>query len=63
MAGFFDNLETRSDDAREADLVSALPQQIARAGLADVEAKAITSRGALAKLPVLRKSELSKAQA
>ncbi|KIN74799.1 Phenylacetate--CoA ligase [Sulfitobacter guttiformis KCTC 32187] len=67
----FDDLETRSAQARAADLALALPAQIARAqGLAgyagsldDVEAALITSMSALADLPVLRKSELGKAQA
>ncbi|KZY49543.1 AMP-binding protein [Sulfitobacter sp. KE29] len=67
----FDDLETRSADQRAADLAQALPQQIARAqGLAGygdtlkgVDAAQITSAEALADLPVLRKSELGKAQA
>ena len=67
---FFDHLETRSDDQRNADLARDLPQQIARAqalagyreSLADVDAAAITTIAALAQLPVLRKSELSKKQ-
>ena len=68
---FFDTLETRSADERAADLARALPEQIARAkgaagyaGLLDgVDPAAVTSAEALAKLPVLRKSELSRAQA
>ena len=67
----FDDLETRSADQRAADLAKALPQQIARAqglpGYGDtlkgVDAAQITSAEALADLPVLRKSELGKAQA
>ena len=67
----FDDLETRSADQRAADLAQALPQQIARAqglpGYGDtlkgVDASQITSAAALADLPVLRKSELGKAQA
>ncbi len=67
----FDDLETRSAQARAADLAAALPKQIARAkGLAGysgaldgVDAATITSVDALAALPVLRKSELGKAQA
>ncbi|MFG6529657.1 MULTISPECIES: phenylacetate--CoA ligase family protein [unclassified Sulfitobacter] len=67
----FDDLETRSADQRAADLAQALPQQIARAQslagygdtLKDVDAAQITSAEALADLPVLRKSELGKAQA
>ncbi|MFG6590216.1 phenylacetate--CoA ligase family protein [Sulfitobacter sp. 1A12157] len=67
----FDDLETRSTDQRAADLAQALPQQIARAQglpgygetLKGVDASQITSAEALADLPVLRKSELGKAQA
>ncbi|WP_027235680.1 phenylacetate--CoA ligase family protein [Leisingera caerulea] len=68
---FFDTLETRSADERAADLAKALPEQIARAKSAagyatlldGVDPAAVTSAEALAKLPVLRKSELSRAQA
>ncbi|WP_372604088.1 phenylacetate--CoA ligase family protein [Actibacterium sp.] len=71
MPRHFDQLETRSPDERAAGLAKALPQQIARAksapGLAallgDVDPDSITSVEALAALPVIRKSELSKAQA
>ncbi|OIQ41698.1 MAG: AMP-dependent synthetase [Roseobacter sp. MedPE-SWde] len=67
---YFDTLETRSDDQRANDLTAALPAQIALAqtavgyagNLADVDATAITSPSDLAALPVLRKSDLSKAQ-
>ncbi|UWR43029.1 phenylacetate--CoA ligase family protein [Phaeobacter inhibens] len=67
----FDSLETRSADARAADLAEQLPQQIARAmaapgygeSLRSVNAATITSPEDLAALPVLRKSDLSKAQA
>lgn len=67
----FDALETRTPDARAADLARALPQAVAQAqaapGLAvhlgDVDAQAITDRAALARLPVLRKSDLVAAQA
>lgn len=70
MKQYFDASETRSADARAADLMRALPAQIARAlaapGLAAhlgaVEAAAITSAAALALLPVLRKSDLGAAQ-
>jgi phenylacetate-CoA ligase len=66
MADHFDTLETRDPAAREQDLFARLPAQIARAlgapgwakHLAGVDAKAVTSRAALAKLPVLRKSTL-----
>ena len=61
-----DPLETRSADAREADLFSRLPAVIAaalttpgyRAHLGDLDPAAISSRAALARLPVLRKAEL-----
>ena len=67
---YFDDLETRSADARAADIARLLPGQIARAQtlagyagtLAGVDAASVTDVAALAKLPVLRKSELSKAQ-
>lgn len=67
----FDDLETRSATERAADLAKTLPQQIARAqglsgygdALKEVDAAQITSIEALADLPVLRKSELGKAQA
>jgi phenylacetate-CoA ligase len=66
----FDALETRSADARAADLARQLPQQIARAqalpgnsALKQVDADTIISRAALAALPVLRKSDLAGAQA
>lgn len=67
----FDDLETRSADARAADLAAALPAQIARAqglsgysgSLDGFDAGAVTSVADLAALPVLRKSELGKAQA
>ena len=66
----FDSLETRSPEARTADLAQALPRAISAAlnapGLAahlgDVSPDAITSPEALAALPVLRKSALVEAQ-
>jgi phenylacetate-CoA ligase len=66
----YDSLETRSDDQRAGDLATALPRQIALAqtaagyagSLKDIDARAITSAADLAALPVLRKSDLSKAQ-
>jgi phenylacetate-CoA ligase len=71
MNTFFDSQETRSADQRVTDLARDLPKQIANAmaapGLAKmlvgVDAAAITTREALASLPVLRKSDLSGAQA
>ncbi len=66
----FDALETRSAEAREAALTEALPAAISRASeatgmaahLGDVTAQDVTSREALARLPVLRKSDLVQAQ-
>lgn len=66
----FDTLETRSEDERAADLAQALPNQIARAqsaagyaeSLAGVDASTIRGVEDLVDLPVLRKSELSRAQ-
>ncbi len=68
---YFDNLETRSADERAADLATALPQQIATAKalpgyserFAGVNPAEVTSAQQLAHLPVLRKSEIGKAQA
>ena len=54
----FDDLETRSADAREADQTAAINAQIARVGGMDQ----VTSLADLAKLPVLRKSDLSARQ-
>ena len=63
----FDALETRSADERGAALRRALPAQIAHAAarapafaarLRDVDPAAVTSRAALAAVPVLRKSDL-----
>jgi len=70
MGRFFDDLETRTPEARAADLAVALPAQIARAqalaGYGDklngVDAAAVTSVAALPSLPVLRKSDLGAAQ-
>ena len=70
-AEFFDALEARDPAVREARLMAALPAQIAHAQrhagafaatLAGVNAAAITSRAALARLPVLRKHELLERQ-
>ncbi len=70
MNPYFDALETRSADAREAALMRDLPTALARAmsapGLAAhlgaVDPATITTRAALARLPVLRKSDLGAAQ-
>ncbi|RFO95954.1 AMP-dependent synthetase [Rhodoferax lacus] len=67
----FDALESRTPEVREAALLAALPRQIAHAKqssaafaalLADVDPASITSRAALATLPVIRKSELQERQ-
>ncbi|QCO56134.1 phenylacetate--CoA ligase [Pseudorhodobacter turbinis] len=53
----FDALETRSQDAREADQLAQLRVQLARVGL-----PAVNSLSDLVKLPVLRKADLSARQ-
>jgi phenylacetate-CoA ligase len=66
MSEFYDALETRDPAAREKELFARLPDAIARAmsapgwaeHLKGVDPKAVTSRAELAKLPVLRKSDL-----
>ena len=66
MSEFYDGSETRDPGEREADILSRLPQAIAAAmrapayadWLKRVEPAAVTTRDALAALPVLRKSEL-----
>ncbi len=68
---FYDTLETRDPQARERELLAALPKQIAHAKahapayaalLRDVDPASVTSRAALARLPVVRKSELIERQ-
>jgi phenylacetate-CoA ligase len=71
MTAFYDDLETRSADARAADYAQRLPEQVARAQalagyggrLDGMDAPSVTDMAALAKLPVLRKSDLGQAQA
>jgi phenylacetate-CoA ligase len=72
MAEHYDALETRDPEGRERDLLARLPQQVAHAKanapgfariLADVDPRAVTSRAALARLPVTRKSDLKALQA
>jgi phenylacetate-CoA ligase len=67
MTSFYDALETRDPAQREEQLLAALPRQVAHAQqrtaafaqiLDRVDAAAITSRDALATLPVTRKPEL-----
>ncbi|MEL6314740.1 MAG: phenylacetate--CoA ligase family protein [Pseudomonadota bacterium] len=70
MSAFYDDLETRSAEARAADLARDLPAQIARAQalsgyagrLETVDSGTVTDMSALARLPVLRKSDLGEAQ-
>ena len=71
MTSFYDALETRSSAEREAAFMAALPQQVAHAQqassafaeiLAGVDAQAVTSREALAHLPVTRKTQLAERQ-
>jgi phenylacetate-CoA ligase len=72
VASSYDALETRAPEERERALAVALPKHIAHAKqhapgfariLKDIDARAITSRAALAQLPVTRKSELKALQA
>jgi phenylacetate-CoA ligase len=67
MNEYFDALETRDPAERESALMAALPKVVAHSQknsrafaevLKDVDASRITSREALAKLPVTRKHEL-----
>jgi phenylacetate-CoA ligase len=65
-ADYFDALETRDPQLREHEQVAQLHEHIARAvaapgwakQLAGVDPASVTSRAALAKVPVLRKSDL-----
>ena len=71
MTRFFDDLETRSADERDASFAESLPEQVRRAralpgygaALSEVVPGEVTNRDALARLPVLRKSDLGSAQA
>ncbi|ARP96906.1 phenylacetate--CoA ligase family protein [Bordetella genomosp. 13] len=71
MSDFFDTLETRDPGERERSLMAALPQALARAAasapaigrqLQGIDLQSVDSRGALARLPVLRKHELLQTQ-
>ncbi len=71
MSDYFDALEVRGQEQREADLFAALPRALAMARerapaiaaqLQDLSPDGITSRDALAAIPVLRKSELLRQQ-
>ncbi len=67
MTEHYDTIETRDPGAREREQFARLPELVALAmtapgwakQLAGIDPKTVTSRAALAKLPVLRKSELS----
>ena len=67
MTSFPDPRETRPAAAREAELFSRLSAQISHAqrattafaqSMATIDGSAVTSRAALAKLPVIRKDYL-----
>jgi phenylacetate-CoA ligase len=66
----YDSLELRDPDARERDFFTRLPDLLAVAmrapgwarQLAGIDPQAVTSRAALAKLPLLRKSDLATRQ-
>jgi phenylacetate-CoA ligase len=71
MTEYFDALESRPPAQREAALMAALPAQVGHAQkaalafaalLAGIDAAAITSRAALARLPVIRKHDLASRQ-
>ena len=71
LSQYYDALETRSTAEREAALMAALPKHLAHAKqkapgwariLKDVDAAAVTTRAALARLPVTRKSDLAELQ-
>ena len=71
MSEHFDALETRDPELRERAVLDALPRQIAHAKakapafariLAAIDPEAVTSRAALAAVPVTRKSDLAELQ-
>ncbi len=71
MAEHYDERETQDAEAREAALMAALPKQVAHARanatfygslLRDVAPEDVSSRAALAALPVTRKSQLIETQ-
>jgi phenylacetate-CoA ligase len=71
MTQHYDALETRDSQARELDLLAALPGQVANAQktslafadiLRGIDPGSVTSRAALATLPVTRKHELLERQ-
>ncbi|GGJ31087.1 phenylacetate--CoA ligase family protein [Neoroseomonas lacus] len=70
MGEFFDARETRSADARDAELARLLPEVVMAAARAPAQATrlsgidpvTVTGRPALARIPVLRKADLPAAQ-
>jgi phenylacetate-CoA ligase len=71
LTPFYDALERRPPKKREAELLAALPKFLAHAKkkapgwariLKDVDAARVTTRKALAQLPVTRKSDLAELQ-
>jgi phenylacetate-CoA ligase len=69
---YFDDKETQDPAKREAALMARLPEQVLHAkaqapyyaaALKDIDASGVTSRAALAELPLTRKSELVELQA
>ncbi len=70
MPGHYDPLETRDPDIREREQFARLTEFVGRAmtapgwakHLSDCDVKSIGSRSALAKLPVMRKADLSALQ-
>jgi phenylacetate-CoA ligase len=70
MADHYDSLETRTPIFRESEEFALLPKIVAHAmaapgwasHLKGIDAKSVTSRAALAKLPVLHKSEIAALQ-
>jgi len=70
MSNYYDHLETRNPALRESEQAAVLHGVIAHAmkapgwakHLAGVDAKSVTSRAALAKLPVFRKTDLAALQ-
>src|SRR6185312_12451839 len=70
MAEHYDSVETRTPSLRESEEFAVLPKIVARAMAAPgwakhlngVDPKTVTSRAALAKLPVLSKSDIAALQ-
>jgi phenylacetate-CoA ligase len=70
MTEFYDSLETRDPERRERDQLARLPDVLSRAlaapgwarHLGGIDPRQVASREALARLPMLRKSELMRLQ-